>query len=197
MELCTDSDLISALQAGETGAFETLVRRHERPLVDLFYRLSHDRETAEDCTQEVFAKLATHLDHFEPRAKFTTFLHRVARNLWIDKLRAGAARRNVSLDSAGGDGEATLHESVPSDGIGPLEDLERQELVDLLRRAVLALPDGLRKVVVLAEQLGLGYGEVGSILRIPVGTVKSRIHAARERLRQMLGGWEMAPALSA
>ena len=193
----TDADLISAVQAGEPDAFEFLVQRHQRALVDLFYRLSRDHDTAEDCAQEVFAKLASHLGTFEPRAKFTTFLHRVARNLWIDKLRAGAGRHSISLDAASGDGDGTLHDSVPAASTGPLETLERQELVELLRRAVMALPDGLRKVVILAEQHGLGYNEVGALLRIPVGTVKSRIHAARERLRQMLSGPEVLAAACA
>ncbi len=184
----SDAELIAAIKRGSLPAFNDLVERHQRSLVNFFYHFSWDRQMAEDCAQEVFVKLYTHIATYEPQAKFTTFLYRVARNLWIDKLRAGAGHpKPVSLEAPMAQGEdRSLRDRIPGALRTPLEILEKEEQEEALRRAIDALPEEQRMVVILAERQGLKYEEVGQILDIPVGTVKSRMHTAVEKLKEML-----------
>ena len=188
-----DGALMAALQKGRLSAFTQLVERHQRSLINFFYHLSWDRQTAEDCAQEVFLRIHAHLGSYEPQAKFTTFLYRIARNLWIDRRRAEASRggRPVSLEarSASG-GEQTLGERVRAPSPTPVEILARQETREALREAIERLPEEQKAVLVLSEIQGLKYQEIGAILEIPVGTVKSRMHTAMERLKSLLAEGE-------
>jgi len=186
----SDTELIAAFKKGSLPAFTELVERHQRSLINFFYHFSWDRQVAEDCAQDVFVKLHRHLDTYEPQAKFTTFLYRVARNLWIDKLRAGAGDpKPVSLESPVSYGEErTLRDRLPARAATPLEILEKEEAEEAVRRAIDALPEEQKMVVVLSERQGLKYQEIGEILEIPVGTVKSRMHTAVEKLKELLDG---------
>ena len=85
-----DAALMAALKSGELEAFNALVARHQRSLINFFYHLCWDRQVSEDCAQEVFLRVYSHLNTYEPQAKFTTFLFRIARNLWIDRVRTAA-----------------------------------------------------------------------------------------------------------
>jgi len=189
----SDAELIAAIQRGDLGAFRALVERHQRALVNFFFHHAWDRQIAEDCAQEVFLRLYNHLGTYEPQAKFTTFLYRVARNLWIDRLRAAAGRPGtLSLESPLKPAqEGTLQDGIRSREEGPVELLEQRETHAALRAAIGLLPEEQRMVVLLAEIEGLKYRQIGEILEIPVGTVKSRMHTAVERLKEILGDHEM------
>ncbi len=188
-----DPELIAAIKDGKLGAFTQLVDRHQRSLINFFFHLSWDRQSAEDCAQEVFLRLHAHLGTYEPQAKFTTFLYRIARNLWIDRVRSDAVHgRPVSLESPLGFGEERrLGDRLPSRGPSPVEILARRETEGALRRAIDQLPEEQKAVLLLSEIQGLKYQEIGEILDIPVGTVKSRMHTAMERLRDLLGDGEI------
>ncbi len=192
-EKLDDPGLIAAVQKGKIGAFTQLVDRHQRSLINFFFHLSWDRQTAEDCAQEVFLRLYAHLGTYTPQAKFTTFLFRIARNLWIDRMRSvGAHGRSVSLESPLGFGEErTLGERVPSAAPTPVDILARRETQDALRNAIERLPEEQKSVLILSEIQGMKYQEIGEILDIPVGTVKSRMHTAMERLKEMLSEAEL------
>jgi len=188
-----DAGLIAAVKKGRLGAFTQLVQRHQRSLINFFYHLSWDRQTAEDCAQEVFLRLYAHLGTYEPQAKFTTFLYRIARNLWIDRLRTnGAHGRSVSLETPLRFGEEkTIEDRLPAPAMTPVEILARRETEEALRRAIDQLPEEQKTVLILSEMQGLKYQEIGEILEIPVGTVKSRMHTAMERLKDLLGDAEL------
>ena len=188
-----DFELIRAIQQKDLNAFTALVGRYERSLINFFYHHSWDRQMAEDCAQEVFLKLYTRLDSYEPKAKFTTFLFRVARNLWIDKIRAARSRPvRASLDAPlGPDEGGFLQDRISSGEQGPAEEMEDKERRNSLRRAVDRLPEEQKMVVLFSEFQGMKYREIGEILGIPVGTVKSRMHTAVERLREILEQDEM------
>jgi RNA polymerase sigma-70 factor (ECF subfamily) len=184
-----DAALIAAIQNGRLPAFTQLVERHQRSLINFFYHLSWDRQVAEDCAQEVFLRLHAHLGTYEPQAKFTTFLYRIARNLWIDRLRSEASRggRPVSLEARAASGEERpLGDRERAPGHTHVEILARQETQEALREAIESLPDEQKTVLILSEIQGLKYQEIGAILDIPVGTVKSRMHTAMERLKALL-----------
>jgi RNA polymerase sigma-70 factor (ECF subfamily) len=189
----TDLELIAAIKKGDLGAFNALVERHQRSLINFFFHNSWDRQVAEDCAQEVFVRLYNHLGTYEPQAKFTTFLYRIARNLWIDRLRSAAGHPGpVSLETPVARGEeATLKERVRARDANPVEILERQETQQALHAAIDRLPEDQKMVLILSELHGLKYKEIGEILDIPVGTVKSRMHTAVERLKEILGEHEV------
>src|SRR6187549_1798973 len=101
-----DAALMAALKSGELEAFNALVARHQRSLINFFYHLCWDRQVAEDCAQEVFLRVYSHLNTYEPQAKFTTFLFRIARNLWIDRVRTAAVHgKPLSLQRPSGGGD--------------------------------------------------------------------------------------------
>src|SRR5262245_25966811 len=133
MTTMTDAELIAAIQRKEVAAVGALVERYERSLINYFYRLSWDRQLAEDCAQEVFLRLYSHLDGYEPQAKFTTFLYTIARNLWIDRQRSPKQRAKVmSLDES-----FPMSDETPS----PMEIVTRQETEKALHRAIDQLPE--------------------------------------------------------
>jgi len=185
----SDTELVLALKAGKLGAFTELVGRHQRSLINFFFHLGWDRQVAEDCAQEVFLRLYSHLGTYEPQAKFTTFLYRIARNLWIDRLRSIASHggRAVSLEATTAPGEErSLRDRLPSSAASPVEILAQRETEAALKRAIDLLPEEQKAVVVLSEMQGLKYQDISAILDIPVGTVKSRMHTAMERLKDMM-----------
>jgi RNA polymerase sigma-70 factor, ECF subfamily len=188
-----DAELIAFIKAGKLGAFTALVDRHQRSLINFFYHLGSDRQAAEDCAQEVFLRLHKHLATYEPEAKFTTFLYRVARNLWIDRLRSAAVHgKVVSLEATGGPGEErTLRERMSSGGPSPVDILSRRETEESLKRAIDLLPEEQKAVLVLSEMQRLKYQDIAAILEIPIGTVKSRMHTAMEKLKEMMAGEEL------
>src|SRR5262245_21308636 len=169
-----DAALMAALKTGELEAFNALVGRHQRYLINFFYHLCWDRQVAEDCAQEVFLRVYSHLNTYEPQAKFTTFLFRIARNLWIDRVRSAAGHgKPLSLHHPSGAGEekGSLQDRVASRVPSPVEILAKQEQQDALRRAIDQLPEEQKAVVILSEIQGLKYQDISAILDVPVGTV--------------------------
>jgi RNA polymerase sigma-70 factor (ECF subfamily) len=184
-----DFELMERFRLGDRGALDALVDRHHAALVRYFYVQARNRETAEDLAQEVWIRVIRHRDDYQPRAKFTTYLYSIARNLWIDRYRSQkAAPPTVSADAeAGGEEDgARISSFLPSREPEPSERASVMEEAALIREAVERLPEGLRDVFELGEVQGLRYQDVGEILDIPVGTVKSRMHAAVQRIRAML-----------
>jgi RNA polymerase sigma-70 factor (ECF subfamily) len=188
-----DSELLLRLRAGDVGACEELVDRFERKLIRYFFGLSGDTQLAEDCAQEVFVRLYRARETWTPDAALSTFVFRIARNLWIDVYRSRKVRpQSASLDAPTGDAEdgarSSLAERMESDVATPDAYVVANEDQERLRAAIARLPEGQRAVLDLAGGQGLKYEQVAEILGIPVGTVKSRVHAAVQNLRRLLIG---------
>ncbi len=185
-----DAEDMLRVQAGDARAFERLVSRWVKPLASFFHRLGADPALAEDCASEVFYKVYKSRDSYEARAKFTTYLFSVARHHWIDVVRhRGAGPRTVSSDAdAGGAGgeEGPLSARLQGREVEPAGRAEASELSRAMRDAIAGLPNEHREVFALAQNEGLRYQEIAEILSIPVGTVKSRMHAAMRMLREAL-----------
>jgi RNA polymerase sigma-70 factor (ECF subfamily) len=177
-----------AFQEGDDEAFAALYDRHQRMLINFFYKMCYDRALAEDLTQEAFLRLIRHRGRYRPEATFRTYLYTVARNLLIDRHRSRkAAPRTVSTDLRIQEDGATIGDLVESREEAIQKRVADREAVELVREALETLPEAQRDVYVLAEAQGLKYREVADVLGIPVGTVKSRMNAAVTRLRGMLG----------
>lgn len=177
---------------GDQEAFAALYDRWSGPILRYFWHTCYDRAAAEDFMQETFLRIWRAAPRYEVRARFSTFLFQVAKNLWLNE-RAKILRRplKVSLDAprdAGDDGDgSSLAERLAGDGPSPGDDAARAETGRRIRAAVDLLSDKLRDVFVLAAFQELPYQEVGDILGIPEGTVKSRMWAAVRVLRERLG----------
>jgi RNA polymerase sigma-70 factor (ECF subfamily) len=181
-----DAELMRRFGEGDDEAFRRLVERHQKALLGFFWRRSLDRAVAEDCVQEVFLRLVRHRGSWRPDAKFTTYLYRIAENHWIDRWRSKkAAPQTASLEGLVEE-DVDSSAAFASDGPAPGERAGQLELGETIRRAVLRLTEEQRAVFALAEARGMRYEDIGRILGIPVGTVKSRMHAAVVRLRDIL-----------
>ena len=189
-----DVTLMLRFRDGDTSAFDSLVQRHKKGLVNYFYRFLGDRQWAEDAAQDVFCRLFRAAGRYEPRAKFTTYLYSIAFRHGANQLRWRRRRKGLlSLDrqAASREGEgAQLHQKVATANPGPRTRAERRELGDAIREAVLSLPVVLRSVFILCEEQGIKYEEAAVVLKVPVGTVKSRMYRAVRLLRKRLEGFK-------
>jgi len=192
---CSDEELLSRFCQGETEAFGVLVRRYERELYGYLRRYLGDSSLAEDVFQNTFLQLYVKSGQYETGRPVRPWLYTIATHQAIDALRRNGRHQAVRLDqevAEPGEGELrTLLEMLESRGPGPLELASEQERRQRVRASVDRLPDFLRQVLVLAYYQGLKYREVADILGIPVGTVKSRLHAALVKLQE---AWAESPS---
>ena len=177
-----DSALVSACLAGQTEAYGVLVRRYQDKLYPTILRLAGHPDDAHDLLQDTFLRAYEKLGKFQGESSFFTWIYRIAVNLALTNRRR---RRPLTIDpeSRGGsysEGAADPRDHDPS---LPLEARERELVV---QNALNALAKDQRAVVVLKEFDGLHYDEIAKILKIPVGTVRSRLHRARIELRERL-----------
>lgn len=187
----TDIELMERVKAGDSVAFEELMRRYSKPLLNFFHRQFWDRDLAEDCVQEVWSRVYRHRAGYLASAKFTTFLFTIAHHLSIDRSRRegrGPGEVSISAVPGGHDGArgASLEERLASKSPDPAAEVEGTDQLVRLRRAIDSLPEGQKAVLSLGHFQGLRYEEVAAILGIPVGTVKSRMHEAIRKLRDDL-----------
>lgn len=178
-----DGPLVVAWQAGDESAFETLVRRHERRVFGLLMRMLGDREEAADVSQEAFLSLHRHGHRFRREARFSTFVYRVAANAALNRRRS-LGRKRAREQALAHRQEAGL--DLPSSPRDPEDATAGGEVQTQVQQALLLLPDDLRTALVLYDLEGESYGDIARALQIPEGTVKSRIHRARNALREHL-----------
>jgi RNA polymerase sigma-70 factor (ECF subfamily) len=189
-EVRDDEVLVRAAQAGDLEAFNLLVQRHERPVFNVALRLLRDVGLAEDATQDTFIRAWQNIRTFQT-GSVRSWLYKIATNRSYDMLRASARRPAGSLEA-----EVVEIEPIWSSGGAGDESPDalalRRELSIYLERALTALPEDQRMVVLLVDVQGLDYHEVAETLGIALGTVKSRLSRARARIRQALA--DDAPA---
>lgn len=175
----TDFQLARASAAGDHEAFEVLYQQHHRRVYSLCVRMLKNREDAEDLTQDVFLQLYRKIDSFEGTSAFTTWLHRLTVNMVLMYLRR--KQRWQAEESFDTDGIPVALEKHAL----PCSDNHTIEPVDL-EKAINRLPDGYRMVFLLHDIEGYEHAEISQMLGISMGTVKSQLHKARLKLRQML-----------
>jgi RNA polymerase sigma-70 factor (ECF subfamily) len=176
-----ESGLIERARRGDREAFGRLVERYQRRVVGVAFSVVHNHEDALEIAQEAFVKAFANLKQFESRSSFSTWLHRITANLAIDFRR----REGRHLVLRGEDAEHEL-EKIPS-GRGDLfKAAERGEINERLRQALDELTPEHRTVILLREVEGLSYDEISAIVDCPRGTIMSRLHYARTRLRSLL-----------
>lgn len=178
-----DAEVVRRCVAGDSAAWESIVRTHTRRIYNLCYRFTGRREEAEDLTQEVFLRVFRTLKSYDPgQGSFSVWLHRVSRNLLIDHYRA--TRRDRLTSSL--DDELSRVEQKDSGAPAPDRTVALSELSTTLQRALARLSPELRETVVLRDLQGFEYREISQVLNIPEGTVKSRINRGRAELGRIL-----------
>jgi RNA polymerase sigma-70 factor (ECF subfamily) len=173
--------LIQRCLQGDQQAWDQIVRQYWRKVFNVAYKFVGKHDEAEDLTQDIFLKIFRSLDTFDRRANFQTWLISVSRNLCIDHYRSVRKERET-IDR--GVDAADLSPASPD--AGPIAALEQRDRVVLLRQAMAALPDTLRTAVLLRDIRELSYQEIAETLRLPEGTVKSRINRGRTELARQI-----------
>jgi RNA polymerase sigma-70 factor (ECF subfamily) len=192
-----DEDLYQEYRrSSDPGAFAELVSRYQRELYNYLRRFLGDATLAEDVFQATFLQVHVKRDAFEPGRKFRPWLYTVATNQAIDAQRRNRRHRRLSLNQpqqAGGENLGTLLDLVADGGADPAWSAENSEHGAWVRGEVQSLPEPLRNAVNLVYFRGLKYGDAAKIMSVPVGTVKSRLHAALQKLGQSWREWQSAP----
>jgi RNA polymerase sigma-70 factor (ECF subfamily) len=186
----SDQDVVRWAREGHERAFRELIRRYERPVFSLIYRMVRDRELAEDLAQETFVKVLNAIDSYRPEYKFSSWIFKIANNAAIDHLR----RRELDTLSLEGARDATTPEraeatalQISDRGETPLQEMEARELGASIERAIERLRPEYRSCILLRHVEDKSYEEIAEILSLPLGTVKTYIHRARAELRETLG----------
>ena len=179
----SDSELLQSMQAGDEEAMAALYRRRQPIIYRFVLQMCGSQALAEDITQEVFMVLMSEGQTFDPaRGSLSAFLMGVARHHVLRRLQR--ERFYVSMDEALDNGGLSNQALLST--TGPLDEMSRTEAIESVRRAVLALPERYREVVVLCDLNEMSYGETAEILGCAIGTVRSRLHRARALLIEKL-----------
>ena len=190
LALAADQQVVTWAQDGDESAFRELIRRYQRPIFSIIYRMVRDRELAEDLAQETFIKVLNAIDSYRPEHKFSSWIFKIANNAAIDHLR----RRELETLSLEGAPDALTTERQEATALqvrdrteSPLEELEARELGSQIEEAIAGLRPEYRSCIMLRHVEGRAYEEIAEILGLPLGTVKTYIHRARAELRDQLG----------
>jgi len=180
-----DIELMLRFQKGEEAAFDALVKRHQRSILNLVRRFLGPNADAEDLAQEVFVRLYQARKNYRPSARFTTYLYRNTLNLCLNYIRNQKHRKTHSLDAPRGEGDyrAGLRDERGRD---PGDGASTREREAIVRDAVSALPENQRQALILSRWHGLSYQEIADTLDMSIMAVKSVLWRARENLRETL-----------
>ena len=182
----SDEDLMARVAEEDERAFGELVQRFQGRVTNLISRVLNDRECSDDLAQEVFVRVYVHRRNYRRGSKFSTWLFTIAANLAKNEIRRRVRRRNwFSLDAL----QELLSDSAPQladPTEGQESRMQREQLQDAIGRAIATVPEKYRLALVLRDIEGLAYEEIGQVLGIPGGTVRSRINRARGMLKRKL-----------
>jgi RNA polymerase sigma-70 factor (ECF subfamily) len=184
-----DQEVVELAKAGREAAYRELLRRYERPVFSLIFRMVRDRSLAEDLAQETFVKVLNALGSYRPEYKFSSWIFKIANNAAIDQLR----RRELDTLSLDGSPEARTADEIEATALqatdraeSPLEELESRETGAAIERAIDRLRPEYRTCILLRHVEGRSYEEIAEVMDLPLGTVKTYIHRARLELREYL-----------
>ena len=180
-----DLKLIRRCKLGEEAAFQEVLTRYRGAIYNLCWRMTRNDEDARDLAQEVFIKVFTLLDRYDEQYAFSSWLFRIATNHCIDHLRRQRLRM-LSMERDGGMDDEEAEMQIPSDDPEPDVVLQRREALEKLEEVIADLPPHYRVITLLRHDQQLSYEEIAETLQLPLGTVKARIHRARNMIQQML-----------
>ena len=171
-----DSELVRQIQSGDDAAFDELMRRYKRPVVNFVFRMLGNAEDADDVAQDVFVRVYQHLDTYRRDTKFSTWLFALARHGAIDRLRWRARHPTEPIESA---------PEIPVSR-GTAEEVSAREMGAQIAAAVDKLPEDQRTALILSEYQGMSYAEIAGVMRCSEKSVESRLYRAKQTLRGAL-----------
>lgn len=176
---------VKRLKDGDAAEFERLVRTCEKRVYNLALRYTNNEADAADISQEVFLRVYRALPDFKEESSVTTWVYRITINTAIDLTRKKTHRRENSLSGYGEDDE-TPERDIIDESFSPEMQYEKTELREAIGTAIAGLSEEHRKIIIMRDVDGMSYSEIGEILSLGEGTVKSRLFRARDRLRAVL-----------
>ena len=180
-----ENELVLRVRDGDSDSFEALVLDNQTKVYNLALRMVGNEDDAFDMSQEAFLKAYNSLEGFRGDSRFSVWLYRLTTNVCLDFLRSKARRKYESLTLICDEDDGREVE-IPDERFSPESQAERKELRQALYRGLKALPPDYRAILLLREIDGLSYEEIGAVLSLEPGTVKSRIFRARKRLCEIL-----------
>ena len=183
----SDEALMLRVKDGDHRSFEELLKRYERQLMNFVYRQLGDYDSSRDLVMETFLRIYRAASRYEPRAKFSTYIYQVTRNVCINEYRKRELRKTDSLDEM----DEASGMQIASDDLNPAEELEQKERQSMVRRALAELTEDQRTIIVLAEYQDMPYDRIAEVMGCSVGTVKSRMHRARARIKEWMESHDM------
>lgn len=183
----SDAQMMLRVKAGDDSAFDYLVQKYRRPMLNFMFRMAHNSAAAEDMAQEVFLRVYRSRENYEASAKFTTWLYRIASNLAVNRARDTRHERpenTVSLDEP--DQNTGLTMDVADDSLSAEEAILRRERLAAIRQRVQALPERQRMAVIMHKYQQMDYRQIAEILKLSESAIKSLLFRAYETLRGQL-----------
>jgi len=183
----SDADVMLRVKAGDDSAFAYLVQKYRRPMVSFMYRMAHNAAAAEDLAQEVFLRVYRSRESYEPSAKFSTWLYRIATNLAVNYVRDTRHERPevmVSVDEPDQDTGLTM--DVPDTSLTAEEAILQRERMAAIRQKVHALPERQRLAVIMHKYQQMDYRQIAQVLKLSESATKSLLFRAYETLRVQL-----------
>jgi RNA polymerase sigma-70 factor (ECF subfamily) len=191
-----DRELVRLCQKGDLTAFEALVKKHQKKMLNTAYRLIGSYEEACEAVQDAFVSAFKAIKKFRGDSQFSTWLYRIVINHAKNRRRQVLKlnhREGFAPSVAASREDLLSQNDPPADGPSPLEHMEKREVEGKVRECIDRLEDGYREVVVLRDIQGFSYEEISDMLKVPEGTIKSRLSRGRENLKnclkQAFGAW--------
>ena len=181
-----DEDLVASVLQGDRDLFGDLVERYQGRLVNYLMRMLGNAQDAHDLAQEVFFKIYTALDRFDPQYRFSTWLFRVAQNAAIDQIRKRRLKLVPLQRPQGKEGEDGGEWDLPSPGPTPYNETRNSERGVAIKEAIDSLPSEYRELIELRHYAEFSYDEIAEMKEMPLGTVKNKLFRGRQMLKEKL-----------
>ena len=182
----SDAEVIGRVLAGDVNAFEFIVKKYEKMIYSLAMSKTNNRETAQDISQECFLRAYKMLAGYRTDSAFSTWIYRICQNLIIDFYRKEKKIKTVSLSATDEYGDEPQARELQDFGADPAEELIRAEKIEKIRKIINSLPEDLREIIVLRDLNNVSYARISEMLGLEIGTVKSRLNRAREKLKNYI-----------
>jgi len=190
-------ELVRRLQKGDDAAFEEFVSAYEKKIYTLALRQTGNHQDAQDITQEVFLRVYRNVNNFREESRLSTWIYQITMNACIDAARRRARRVEVTPMYTDEDGEEQVPMELPDESYAPEKVYEQTALRDQIREGLAHLTEEHRRILILRDINGLSYTEIGEVLGLSEGTVKSRLFRARDRMCTFLRAHGNIPASAA